>query len=84
MGTTGASTLIEGMTMRLGRAGVGVGEGVCVGVGVGGMGAGVGVCVDVLVGTARVSVGAGVADGWGGIAEIWVGEGAANRELTYG
>jgi hypothetical protein len=70
--------------MRLGKAGVGVGEGVCVEVGVGGMGEGVGVCVDVLVGAARVSVGAGVADGWGGTAEVWVGEGTANRELTCG
>ena len=70
--------------MRLGRAGVGVGEGVCVEVGAGGMGEGVGVCVDVLVGAARVSVGAGVADGWEGTAEVWVGEGTANRELTYG
>ena len=70
--------------MRLGRAGVGVGEGVCVEVGVGGMREGVGVCVDVFVGAARVNVAAGVADGWGGIAEVWVGEGSANRELTYG
>jgi hypothetical protein len=76
--------LIEGMTMRLGSAGVGVGEGVCVAVGVGGMGEGVGVCVDVLVGAARVNVADGVMDGWGGIAEVWVDEGTANRELTYG
>jgi hypothetical protein len=70
--------------MRLGRAGVGVGEGVCVEVGVGGMGEGVEVCVNVLVGAARVSVGAGVADGWRDTAKVWVGEGTANRELTCG
>jgi hypothetical protein len=70
--------------MRLGSAGVGVGEGVCVEVGVGGMAEGVGVGVDVLVGAVRVSVGAGVADGWEGSAEVWVGGGTANRELAYG
>jgi len=74
------------MTMRVGRAGVGVGEGIKMTVGVEGVGRGVGVGVGVLVGGILVTVG----EGRPGFSEktcffgveVGVGGGATRRELT--